>query len=88
MSRELQQVQQHFQRVHEQVDILFGIRGRPEDAAVRLRAFKAMLEIVPARPSSTPASAAPTMAEYNALQQDVATLFEAIGSLRLALSGR
>lgn len=74
---QITQLQRDFQRARESLEKLTGERG---DAAKSLSAVRrselralASLEL-----QSSPASAAPTQAEYNALQTDVANIFEAL----------
>lgn len=78
-------IEREFPRVHEKLEILAGERGRPEDAAIRLRQLRSAIQNLPQVPESGEVSAAPTMQEYNTLQADVKKLFDAFNALRALL---
>lgn len=78
-------IEREFPRVQEKLEILAGERGRPEDAAVRLRQLNGVIQAIPQEPSSAQVSAPPTMDEHNALQADVNKLFAAFNALRALL---
>lgn len=75
-------IEREFARVQEKLEILTGERGRPEDAAVRLRQLRGIIQYLPQEPSSRKVDAAPTMEEYNALQGDIKKLFQAFNAMR------
>lgn len=69
------------------VEVLNGERGRPGDAAVRMKHLDALLQNIPARPSARAAAGSPTKDEYDALREDVDRLYTAINSMRALLRG-
>lgn len=69
------------------VEVLNGERGRPGDAAVRMKYLDALLQNLPTRPTARPAAGAPTKEEYDALREDVDRLYAAINSMRALLRG-
>lgn len=69
----------------EKLDVLNGDRGDKSRAAVRQAALRALVNGAPVDLTSKQVSAAPTMAEYNALQADVQALYSALNALRIAL---
>lgn len=78
-------IEREFPRVQEKLEILAGERGRPDDAAVRLRQLRGVIQNLPQVPNSVQVSAAPTMQEHNALQADVQKLFDVFNALRALL---
>lgn len=78
-------IEREFARVQEKLEILTGERGRPEDAAVRFRQLRGLVQDLPQMPASQQVGAAPTMEEHNALQADVKKLYQAFNELRSLL---
>lgn len=76
-SAQMAQLQRDFQRLRESLEKLTGERG---DAAKSLSAVRRveLRALASLSPQSAQASAAPTQAEYNALQTDVANIFAAL----------
>jgi uncharacterized protein YlxW (UPF0749 family) len=74
---DLPQIQKEFERVKEKVEILNGERGDSTKtfAAVRRSDFRTLARITQ---KSSQLAAAPTQADFNALQADVATILAAL----------
>lgn len=73
-------------RTQEKVEVLFGERGdKKNEPAARLRHLRAMIDAVPAEPSSVPATAAPTMAQFNQLLEDVRAVYGGLNAIRTLL---
>lgn len=70
-------------RLREKVEVLVGERGKGKAATVDQ--LRALLDAVPAQPTSREVAAAPTRAQHNALVHDVATLYAAINAMRALL---
>lgn len=70
-------------RLRERVEVLVGERGKGQAATVEQ--LRALLQGVPAQPTSRVVNAAPTQAQHNAVVADVARLYEAFNALRVLL---
>ncbi len=77
MTPNLNQMQRDFDRIREKVEKLTGERGDAAKSltAIRRSEFSALASLTL---KSKQAAAAPTQAEYNALQSDVANVFAAL----------
>ena len=71
------QVQKEFERVKEKVERLTGERGDATRSAAAVRRSD-LRTLASVELQSGQVSAAPTQADFNALQRDVATIFAAI----------
>lgn len=67
-----------FNRVQQQVELLTGRRGDGSMSAVRRRELVNLAKL-PLKSSQI--QAAPTQADYNSLQEDVANLFKALAQI-------
>ena len=67
------------------IEVLAGKRGSPDEAAARIKHLRAILLTVPAQPKASTVSAAPTMDEYNQLLEDVRAMYAGINALRALL---
>ncbi|MGL4297334.1 MAG: hypothetical protein ACRCTG_16620 [Aestuariivirga sp.] len=80
--RQQAQLQKDFERIREKVEKLTGERG---DTTKSLSAVRRQeLRTLPAL-QSQPVTAAPTAADFNALQADVAAIFAALARISNAL---
>ena len=79
-NNDFDQVRKEFDRVKEKVEKLTGERG---DAAKSLSAIRRqdLRTLASVKMSSSQVTAAPTQADFNALQRDVAVIFGAIQRL-------
>lgn len=73
-------------RTQEKIEVLFGERGdKRNDPAARLRHLRALVDSVPAGPRSVPVTAAPTMADFNLLLEDLRAVYGGLNSIRALL---
>lgn len=73
-------------RTREKVDILSGDRGDRGEAAARIKHLQAIIATVPAEPQSTPATAAPTMEQFNLMLDDLRKLYAGLNAMRVLLA--
>lgn len=66
----------------QRLDTLNGDRGDPNDYAVRMRLINTLLDGVGPQVTARKLTAAPTMADFNALLADVQKLYDAINTIR------
>lgn len=78
--RQLAQLQRDFDRIREKVEKLTGERGDANKtlSAVRRQELQALASLTL---RSTQVAAAPTQAEFNALQDDVKTIFDILARI-------
>lgn len=85
-NNDFEQIRKEFDRVKEKVEKLTGERG---DAARSLAAVRRLdlRTLASVKIQSAQVSAAPTAADFNALQRDVATIFAALQRISNSLGG-
>lgn len=74
------ETQRQFDRIREQVQVLTGERGDADKSKTAVRRVD-LAALASGKMQSAQISAAPTQADFNRLQADVATIFNALAAI-------